>query len=132
MRSRVPKMLHEICGRPMIDWTVAAARASGAGNVVVVGSPDGALDGRLPDGVHLAIQPRADGTGGAVLAAADHLAGDGPVLIVNGDAPLVTADALRALTDAHAASGAAATIVTTTLDDPSGYGRVVRGPDGAV
>src|ERR671933_740916 len=62
MRSRVPKMLHEICGRPMIDWTVAAARESGAASVVVVGSPDGALEGRLDDGVHLAIQPDANGT----------------------------------------------------------------------
>jgi bifunctional UDP-N-acetylglucosamine pyrophosphorylase / glucosamine-1-phosphate N-acetyltransferase len=132
MRSRVPKMLHDICGRPMIDWTVAAARESGAGSVVVVGSPGGALEGRLADGVALAIQPRADGTGGAVLAAADHLGGDGAVLVVNGDAPLVTPDALRALADAHAASGAAATIVTTTLDDPTGYGRVVRGADGGV
>jgi bifunctional UDP-N-acetylglucosamine pyrophosphorylase/glucosamine-1-phosphate N-acetyltransferase len=132
MRSRVPKMLHEICGRPMIDWTVAAARESGAGSVVVVGSPDGALGGRLPDGVELAIQERADGTGGAVLAAAGHLAGDGAVLVVNGDAPLVTPAALRALADAHATGGAAATIVTTVLDDPSGYGRVVRDADGAV
>jgi bifunctional UDP-N-acetylglucosamine pyrophosphorylase/glucosamine-1-phosphate N-acetyltransferase len=132
MRSRVPKMLHEICGRPMIDWTVAAARESGAGSVVVVGSPGGALDGRLPDGVRLAIQPQADGTGGAVLAAAEHLEGDGAVLVVNGDAPLITADALRALADAHAASGAAATIVTTVLDDPTGYGRCVRGADGGV
>jgi bifunctional UDP-N-acetylglucosamine pyrophosphorylase/glucosamine-1-phosphate N-acetyltransferase len=132
MRSRVPKMLHEICGRPMIEWTVAAARESGAGSVVVVASPDGALDGRLADGVVLAIQAEPNGTGGAVLAAADHLGGDGPVLIVNGDAPLVTPAALRALGDAHAASGAAATILTMLLDDPSSYGRVVRAPDGSV
>jgi bifunctional UDP-N-acetylglucosamine pyrophosphorylase / glucosamine-1-phosphate N-acetyltransferase len=132
MRSRVPKMLHEICGRPMIEWTVAAARESGAGSVVVVGSPDGVLDGRLPDGVLLTIQSEPNGTGGAVLAAADHLRGDGPVLVVNGDAPLVTPAALRALADAHAASGAAATIVTMLLDDPSSYGRVVRAPDGSV
>jgi len=132
MRSRTPKMLHEICGRPMIDWTVGAAVEAGAGKVVVVGSPDGALDGRLPDGVVLAVQPEQNGTGGAVLAAADELGGDGSVIIVNGDAPLVTPAALRALVDAHGVSGAAATIVTMTLEDPSGYGRVVRGADGGV
>ena len=60
MRSRTPKMLHDICGRPMIDWTVAAALEAGAAKVVVVGSPDGALDGRLPDGVVLAVQPEAE------------------------------------------------------------------------
>src|SRR4051812_12881850 len=132
MRSRTPKMLHEICGRPMIDWTVAAALEAGAGKVVVVGSPDGALDGRLPDGVVLTVQPEANGTGGAVLAAAGELDGGGPVVVVNGDAPLVTPDALRALVDAHGASGAAATILTMVLDDPSGYGRVVRDGDGDV
>src|SRR3954469_4844516 len=132
MRSRTPKMLHEICGRPMIDWTVAAAVEAGAGKVVVVGSPDRALDGRLPDGVVLTVQPEQNGTGGAVLAAAGELAGDGPVVVVNGDAPLVTPAALRALADAHGSHGAAATIVTMVLDDPSGYGRVVRGADGGV
>ena len=132
MRSRTPKMLHEICGRPMIDWTVGAAVEAGAGKVVVVGSPHGALDGRLPDGVVLAVQPEANGTGGAVLAAADELGGDGPVVVVNGDAPLVTPAALRSLLDAHAENGAAATIATMSLDDPSGYGRVVRGADGGV
>ena len=73
MRSRTPKMLHDLCGRPMIDWPIAAALEAGAGKVVVVGGPDGALEDRLPDGVELAVQPRPDGTGGAVLAAADHL-----------------------------------------------------------
>src|SRR3954452_24752999 len=115
MRSRTPKMLHDICCRPMIDWTVAAAVEAGAGKVVVVGSPDGALAGRLPDGVVLAVQPVANGTGGAVLAAAGELDGAGPVVVVNGDAPLVTPAALGALVDAHAESGAAATIVTMML-----------------
>jgi len=132
MRSRTPKMLHDLCGRPMIDWTVAAALEAGAGKVVVVGSPDGALDGRLPDGVVLAVQAEANGTGGALLAAADEIDGDGAVLVLNGDAPLVTASALRALVDAHDATGAAATVVTMTLEDPSGYGRVVRDADGGV
>jgi bifunctional UDP-N-acetylglucosamine pyrophosphorylase/glucosamine-1-phosphate N-acetyltransferase len=132
MRSRTPKMLHAICGRPIIDWTVAAALEAGAGKVVVVGSPDGALDGRLPEGVVLAVQPEANGTGGAVLAAAGELTGDGAVVVVNGDTPLVTPAALGALVDAHRASGAAAMIVTMTLEDPSGYGRVVRDADGGV
>jgi bifunctional UDP-N-acetylglucosamine pyrophosphorylase / glucosamine-1-phosphate N-acetyltransferase len=132
MRSQTPKMLHDLCGRPMIDWTVAAALDAGAGKVVVVGSPDGALEGRLPDGVLLAIQPEPNGTGGAVLAAAVELEGDAPVVVVNGDAPLVTPQALRTLVDAHRADGAAATLVTMTLEDPTGYGRVVRDAAGEV
>jgi bifunctional UDP-N-acetylglucosamine pyrophosphorylase/glucosamine-1-phosphate N-acetyltransferase len=132
MRSRTPKTLHDLCGRPMIDWPIAAALDAGAGKVVVVGGPDGAFQDRLPRGVELAVQPRADGTGGAVLAAADHLATDAPVLVINGDVPLVTAEALSALLVDHAAGDAAATIVSMMLDDPAGYGRVIRGPGDTV
>jgi bifunctional UDP-N-acetylglucosamine pyrophosphorylase / glucosamine-1-phosphate N-acetyltransferase len=132
MRSRTPKMLHDICGRPMIDWSVVAALEAGAAKVVVVGSPDGALAGRLPGGVAHTVQPVANGTGGAVLAAAAELDGDGPVLVLNGDVPLVTPDAIVALVDAHRETGAAATLVTMVLDDPRGYGRVVRDASGGV
>jgi bifunctional UDP-N-acetylglucosamine pyrophosphorylase / glucosamine-1-phosphate N-acetyltransferase len=131
MRSRTPKVLHDLCGRPMVGWPVAAAREAGAARVVVVGGPDRALDGRLPDGVELAVQPEANGTGGAVQAAAAHL-GDGPVVVVNGDVPLLTAAVLGELVAAHEAGGAQATILTTRPEDPTGLGRVVRGPGGAV
>jgi bifunctional UDP-N-acetylglucosamine pyrophosphorylase/glucosamine-1-phosphate N-acetyltransferase len=132
MRSRTPKVLHEICGRPMIAWPVAAAQQAGAGKIVVVGSADGGLDGHLPDGVELAIQPKPDGTGGAVLAAAGQIDKDAPVLILSGDVPLISADAIGELVDAHTQSGAAATMATTILEDPSGYGRVVRDAQGNV
>jgi bifunctional UDP-N-acetylglucosamine pyrophosphorylase/glucosamine-1-phosphate N-acetyltransferase len=132
MRSRTPKMLHDLCGRPMIDWPVAAALEAGAGKVVVVGGRDRALEGRLPDGVLLAVQPEPNGTGGAVLAAAEHLGGDAPVLVLNGDVPLVTAEALAGLIETHTSGGAAATLMSMTLDDPSGYGRVVRDAEGGV
>jgi bifunctional UDP-N-acetylglucosamine pyrophosphorylase / glucosamine-1-phosphate N-acetyltransferase len=131
MRSRVPKVLHDLCGRPMIAWPVAAALEAGASKVVVVDGPQRPLDGRLPDGVELAIQPEPNGTGGAVLAAVDHI-GDEAVLVLNGDAPLVTAHALQRLLEAHSAQGAQATLASMELDDPSGYGRVVRRPDGTV
>jgi bifunctional UDP-N-acetylglucosamine pyrophosphorylase / glucosamine-1-phosphate N-acetyltransferase len=131
MRSQVPKVLHDLCGRPMIAWSVAAALEAGAGKVVVVDGPDRPLKGALPDGVELAIQPEANGTGGAVLAAVDHV-GEEPVLVLNGDVPLVTADLLRGLLDAHVTSRAQATLASTELDDPSGYGRVVRRSDGSV
>jgi len=132
MRSRTPKVLHEICGRPMIAWPVAAALEAGAGRVVVVDGPDRALAGHLPDGVALCVQPEPDGTGGAVKAAAAEIARDAPVIVLSGDVPLVSAEAITALAQAHAGANAAATMATTVLADPSGYGRVVRGPDGSV
>ena len=132
MRSKLPKVLHPVCGRPMVHWPVLAARAAGATSIVVVGGPDGVLEGHLPNGVALVVQPVADGTGGAVRAAADRLDPALPVVVLSADVPLVSAAALQALVAAHAETGAAATMVTTRLADPSGYGRVVRDETGAV
>jgi bifunctional UDP-N-acetylglucosamine pyrophosphorylase / glucosamine-1-phosphate N-acetyltransferase len=140
MRSRTPKVLHDLCGRPMLLWPVQAALEAGAARVVVVDSPARALEGTLPEGVELAVQPRSDGTGGAVAAAMAQLESQAQaslepgtsVVVLSGDVPLVSAAAIAELTEAHARSVAAAMMVTTVLDDPTGYGRVVRDPDGAV
>ena len=132
MRSRTPKVLHELCGRPMLLWPVHAALQAGAGKVMVVDSPDRALEEVLPAGVELAIQPQSDGTGGAVVAAMSQIDSHAPVVVLSGDVPLVSADVISGLMRAHAQSGAPATMVSTVLEDPSGYGRVVRGAGGAV
>jgi bifunctional UDP-N-acetylglucosamine pyrophosphorylase / glucosamine-1-phosphate N-acetyltransferase len=137
MRSRTPKVLHELCGIPMVLWPVRAALAAGAGRVVVVDSPERALEGVLPEGVRLAVQPQSNGTGGAVVAGVAELdsldtAADAPVVVLSGDVPLVSAAAIAELVRAHEASGAGATMASTVLDDPTGYGRVVRDERGAV
>ncbi|HEV2787578.1 MAG TPA: bifunctional UDP-N-acetylglucosamine diphosphorylase/glucosamine-1-phosphate N-acetyltransferase GlmU [Solirubrobacteraceae bacterium] len=129
MRSELPKMLHPLCGRPLVGWPIAAAGAAGADRVVVVDAAGGTLDGHLPDGVIRVVQPEPDGTGGAVRAAAEQIEADATVVVLPGDAPLVTVEAIAGLVAAHEAAGAAATMATTILADPSGYGRVVR--DGA-
>jgi len=132
MRSRTPKVLHDICGLPMVAWPVAAAREAGAERIIVVDSPARPRDGRLADDVEIAVQPEPNGTGGAVAAAADLLDADRPVVVLSGDVPLVSADAIRELVGAHAYQRAAATVATTLLDDPTGYGRVVRGEGGVL
>jgi bifunctional UDP-N-acetylglucosamine pyrophosphorylase / glucosamine-1-phosphate N-acetyltransferase len=135
MRSALPKVLHPLCGRPLIGWPIAAARAAGAQKVVVVGGPDRALAPALPPGagdVVLAVQAEPRGTADAVLSAAAQIERDAPVIVLSGDVPLLTVGDLRALAEAHARHQAAATMLTMVLDDPTGYGRVVRGPDGAV
>jgi len=132
MRSALPKVLHPLCGRPLVSWPVHAAREAGAGRIVVVDSAARPLQGRLPEDVLLAVQERPDGTAGAVHAAMDLVADDAPVVILSGDVPLVTAAFVRALVEAHAGSGAAATMATMELDDPDGYGRVVRDAAGNV
>ena len=147
MRSDVPKVLHELCGRPMGLWPVVAALEAGAGKVVVVDSPARPLAEVLAErgmlaegecrpasvaGVELVVQPRSNGTGGAVLAAADAIDPAGVVVVLSGDVPLVSAAAIAELVEAHVRGGTAATMVTTVLEDPSGYGRVVRDAQGAV
>jgi bifunctional UDP-N-acetylglucosamine pyrophosphorylase/glucosamine-1-phosphate N-acetyltransferase len=132
MRSGTPKLLHPICGRPMIAWPVAAARDAGAGRVVVVDNPDRRLEAVLDPDVTLAIQEQPRGTADAARAGADGLAAGNTVVVLNGDAPLTSAEAIRSLVEAHQGAVAAATIGTVTLDDPSGYGRVVRDANGTV
>ena len=132
MRSSTPKVLHELCGLPLVAWSILAARSAGAGRIVVVDGPRRALDGHLPEGVEIAVQAEPNGTGDALKAAVAHLDADAPVVVINGDVPLITSAAIAELVRAHEAGGGAATMITMQLDDPTGYGRVVRDADGNV
>ena len=132
MRSQLPKMLHPLCGRPLVGWPIAAALEAGASRVVIVDSPENTLANQLPDGVTSVIQPVQNGTGGAVQAAVGEIDPGAVVVVLGGDGPLVTAATITELVRAHADSGAAATMATVVLADPSGYGRVVRDADGNV
>src|SRR3954467_3372139 len=85
MRSALPKVLHPLCGRPLILWPVAAALEAGAGRVVVVDNPKRRLEDRLPEGVVLAVQEEPNGTGDAVAAAGAHIDADSTVVILSGD-----------------------------------------------
>ena len=132
MRSSVQKLLHPLCGRPIIEWPIAAALGAGAGKVVVVDSPERRLEAVVPEGVAVVVQERPLGTADAVRAAVPHIGPQDTVVVLGGDAPLVKPESLRALVESHERSGSAGTIATMILADPSGYGRVVRAPDGTV
>src|SRR5689334_12830029 len=101
MKSKTPKVLHDLLGRPMGLWPVHAALDAGAQKVVVVDSPAKPLEGVLPEGAVVVVQREANGTGGAVQAAAEHVDATSPVVVLSGDVPLVTAAAIRELVDAH-------------------------------
>ncbi|MCL5737000.1 MAG: NTP transferase domain-containing protein [Actinobacteria bacterium] len=132
MKSDLPKMLHPVCGRPMLHHVLAAARAVDAERtVVVLGHGADEVMPHLPQGCTVALQERQGGTGHALLSAEKELL-PGAALILPGDTPLLTGDVLRHLVDEHMRSGAAATVLTVILEDPTGYGRIVRGPDGAI
>jgi bifunctional UDP-N-acetylglucosamine pyrophosphorylase / glucosamine-1-phosphate N-acetyltransferase len=132
MRSSLPKMLHPVCGRPMVAWPILAAREAGAGRVVAIDSPKQNSVPGLPDKVQIVTQPEPDGTGGAVRAALPLIEEAETVLVLSGDHPLITAENIAGLLDAHARAGAAATMLTIELDDPGSYGRVVRTASGEV
>ncbi len=132
MKSELPKVLHEVCGRPMLLHVLSAAQAVSPGRVIVVlGHGHEQVVPHLPPGCVVALQEEQKGTGHAVLAAAEHIP-DGDMLVLPGDTPLVTGEALEALVREHQSTESVATVLTMSLDDPTGYGRIVRYPDGAV
>ena len=132
MRSSTPKMLHHVCGRPLVAWPILAAREAGAGRVAAIVSPGIDISAGLPDEVETVVQPQPDGTGGAVRAALPLIEEAETVLVLSGDHPLISAEIISGFLDAHAASGAAATMMTIELDDPGSYGRVVRNAGGEI
>ena len=132
MRSSLPKVMHPLCGRPLVAWPVLAARDAGAGRVAVITSPGHDLTPALPEGTETVVQPEANGTGGAVLAAIDVIRAAETVVVLSGDSPLVTAEVIRRLLAAHAEAGAAATVMTAEMEDPGSYGRIVRDSSGDI
>jgi bifunctional UDP-N-acetylglucosamine pyrophosphorylase / glucosamine-1-phosphate N-acetyltransferase len=132
MRSALPKVLHEICGRPMVAWPILAAKEAGAGRVCVIVSPDRDLSAALPNGTETIVQPEADGTGGALRAASEVVRSSDTVLILSGDHPLVSAEIIDGLIATHRDAEAAATVMTTEMEDPGSYGRIVRSADGNI
>ena len=131
MRSDVPKVLHEICGKPMVEWVIDAARDAGASRVLCVVRPGDGVQEGLPEAVDVAEQHEGEGTGAAVLAARGQL-DEGPFVVLSGDHPLVTPGQIGDLLEQHRAEQATATLLTTELQDPTGYGRIVRDSQGEV
>lgn len=134
MKSIRPKVLHELCGRPMVSYVVDAARAAGAEDIVLVINPEmTAIQDLFHDTVKYAYQEEQLGTGHAVCAAKSLIDPTvGEVLVLCGDTPLLSHDLLTDLVKAHRSGQAAATVLTAELTDASGYGRIVRSVDGAV
>ncbi|WP_415952784.1 bifunctional UDP-N-acetylglucosamine diphosphorylase/glucosamine-1-phosphate N-acetyltransferase GlmU [Streptomyces sp. KLOTTS4A1] len=132
MKSRTPKVLHEICGRTLVGHVVTAARELAPRELVVVVG-----HGREQVGAHLAevdpaartaVQEEQNGTGHAVRMGLEPLGGavDGTVIVVCGDTPLLTGATLRQLAETHQADGNAVTVLTAEMPDATGYGRIVR------
>ena len=135
MKSQKAKVLHPICGRPMIQYSVETAQALGSNRVIViVGHQAEAVKDVLKGcEVEFAEQREQFGTGHAVLQAQPLLEDfNGTLLVLAGDTPMIQVASLRNLCDAHVRYRAAVTILTAIMDDPSGLGRIVRDEGGQV
>ena len=127
MKSDRPKVLHEILGRPVLDFVLRNLRLAGIQDIVVVVGHQADKVRAAAKGCRSAEQKIQKGTGHAVLAAEPELKGfKGDLFVVAGDAPLIGPDTLRRLLEDHRANKRAATFLSACLDDPTGYGRVVR------
>jgi len=136
MKSDLPKVLHEVAGRPMVAWPISAARDAGATEIVLVVGHGreqvmSAIEARFDGGVRAAVQEEQKGTGHAVMCALPALDGyEGTVVIIYGDVPLLPAAALEALLGAQGAHRLS--LVTAKIEDPTGYGRILRDEAGRV
>lgn len=134
IKSDRPKVLHEICGRPMLRFVVQACRMAGVDRLlVVVGHGKEEVQRAFADHPEIVWveQAQQNGTGHAVMCCRDALFGfSGSVLVIAGDMPLVRRSTLAGLYETREQSGDAVTIATTVLDDPTGYGRIVRDEHG--
>jgi UDP-N-acetylglucosamine pyrophosphorylase len=132
MQSELPKVLHRANGRPLIDYVLDTANALDPAKTVLIVGHQAELvkEATARYGVIAALQEPQLGTGHAVMQAETYLNDfDGDVLILSGDAPLVNAETLRKLIAFHRSRNGAATVLTAELDDPTGYGRIIRQND---
>lgn len=134
MKSKMPKVLHKVCGKPLSKWVIDASKAAGADKVcAVVGHKAETAKEVLGDVCEFALQAEQKGTGHAVMQAIDVIKNSkGEVVILNGDTPLITAETINKAIEYHKNNGNQATVITAILDDATGYGRIVRDNDGSV
>jgi bifunctional UDP-N-acetylglucosamine pyrophosphorylase/glucosamine-1-phosphate N-acetyltransferase len=129
MKSDLPKHLHPLLGRRMVDWVIESVRPLGPDPLVVVASPEHA---DAYDGLTVAVQEQPRGTGDAVRSARVAVPDGEALLVVSGDTPLLTPELLGRLVEEHAESGSAATVLSFEPPDPRSYGRIVRDGDGGL
>lgn len=132
MKSKLPKVLHKVQGRSMVEHVIEAAQRTGAEDICVVVGHGGdevkaALEGRE---LKFALQEKQLGTGHAVMQAGDFIEEDADILVLYGDTPLITPETLGELLDFHKKEGNSISIISAMVDDPAGYGHIIRNEKG--
>lgn len=134
MKTKNSKVMHGVCGRPMLEWVLNAVEQAGIGRkVIVVGHRADQVKEYVGDRAEYAVQEKQLGTGHAVMQAEKYILEDSEIVFVlNGDTPLINSQTIRKIVGGHLEGGYAATVVSADLDEPSGYGRIVRDAQGRV
>lgn len=134
MKSALPKVLHKVGGKPMVQHVLDAAKEAGATrNVIVIGFGGEKVKETIGEQAEIVVQAEQLGTGHAVRQAEGVLSGvEGTVLVLCGDTPLLTGSLLKKLCKEHEVSGAKATVLTAIMPDATGYGRIIRDKAGNV
>ncbi|WGS65281.1 bifunctional UDP-N-acetylglucosamine diphosphorylase/glucosamine-1-phosphate N-acetyltransferase GlmU [Marinitoga aeolica] len=130
MKSKYPKVMHKIMGKELINWVIDTAKKLNPSKIgVVLGHKSEMVKEILPSDVEIFYQNKQLGTGHAVMSAKEFIT-DEDVLILYGDTPLITENTLKKLIDKHKNTNADATILTAILDNPTGYGRIIKNEKG--
>lgn len=134
MKSKTPKVLHKVCGKPMLYYILDAIRDAGIKKIIVVtGYKANMVKGSLDNGVQTIKQEKPIGTADAVNCTKEYFRNlDCNVLILYGDNPIISSETICRLIDKHKKSDATCTLLTATLKDPTGYGRIIRNEDGKI
>ena len=133
MKSELPKVLHVICGRPMLAYALDLAASAGVQQpIVILGHGAELVKPHLPKEAKVVIQTKQLGTGDAVAAAKKLLSGTGTVLILYADTPLLRRTTVQKLIETHFKTGATCSLLTAHLADPTGYGRIARNETGQI
>jgi len=128
MKSDTPKVLHKVCGRPILTYIIEAARRAGAQKtVIIVGKgADKIKEAYAEDNIEFVVQDEQKGTGHALMQAENAVKGSSNIVVLYGDMPMVTAESIEGMARLHREQRAAATVMTAKVVDPTGYGRIIR------
>ncbi len=133
MKSKMPKVIHKVCGKELVSWVIDASKNAGADKVVaVIGHKAELVRPVIENKAEIAIQSEQLGTGHALMQAQDFINPESMVVVLNGDTPLICPETIEAAVKYHTAEGNSATVITAELPDATGYGRIVRDADGSV
>ena len=131
MKSKTPKVLHKVLGKSMVQYSIDAARKAGAEEIcIIIGHGGNQVRKMVGAGVTYVEQKEQLGTGHAVMCAREFIGTEGQTLILCGDTPLIKGETLKSLMERHVEQGNQVTMLSTILEDPTGYGRIIRNEKG--